>query len=349
MKRELDYKGYINKYYNKIDSLTEKEFVKAIEFLKGKSVSDEYEIIEDCAVHFISRLLTIDWGRSIVIEYTKEQRNFIKSNYLSNYFKDSIKEMLGDSISNELLNILNSEKNINEMTEKEIKTIRNEIDKFFYINGQSEKPNISSRFMSYITKLNGSGIISYIKNNIQSSELAKQILYTSGLNARSSYYSGRGVNYGDLNDSHLAAIYKKLLVLDKNYAENYVWLVDNIRTLGATEFIDSFINLGHAGFDYTKFDVRSNSNISLDGLEGNSLLAVGAISLFESRRNRRHGFGKTEAMKLSFHKRIDHIRTKALNNLEVTEEDYELSKNVNYVVSSDYDMYDEDEFVYRRR
>ena len=54
-------------------------------------------------------------------------------------------------------------------------------------------------------------------------------------------------------------------------------------------------------------------------------------------------------MKLSFHKRIDHIRTKVLNNLEVTEEDYELLKNANYVVCSNYDMYDEDEFVYRRR
>lgn len=325
MKNDIDYKEYKKNYCKRVDLMTEKELIEAVEFLKGKSSSDEYEEIEDCAVDLVSNLLKMDWGRSIVIEYTKAQKMFFKSEYLSTYFKESIKEMLEDSISQELEILLNSDKNIGDMSSEEIKMIKREIDEYYKINGKSKKWNISSRFMSYIYKLNSKGSIEYIKNNTYPSELAREILYTSGLNARSSYYSGRGVNYGDLNDKHLAEIYKKLLILDENYAKSFVWLVDNMKTLGATEFIDSFINLGYANFDHTKFDVRSDRNISLDGLEGNALLAVGMIALCETGRRSKYHYGRsTEMMKMSFHGKIDRIHEKVKKGLPITEEEIEM-------------------------
>lgn len=325
MKNDISYKRYKEDYYRNIDSLTEKELIEAVEYLKGKKTSDEYEEIEDCAVDLVSRLLTMDWGRSIVIDYTKEHRKFIKSEYLSNYFKESIKLMLGDEISEELLNILNSNKNINDMTEDEIKTIKAEIDNYYKVKGKSEKPNISSRFMSYIYKLDGKGIVSYIKNNVDSSTLARQILITSGLNDRSSYYSGRGVNYGDLNDKHLAEIYRKLLVLDYNYASNFVGLVNRMRTLGATEFIDSFIRFGYSGFGFMDKNSLSESNISLDGVSGNAAYIVGAISLYESsRRNEDYQLSSTEDMKLAFHHRIDLMHRKISSGEILTEDDFDM-------------------------
>lgn len=325
MKNDISYKKYKENYYKRIDSLTEKELIDAVEYLKGKRTSDEYDEVEDCAVDLVSRLLTMDWGRSIVIEYTKEHRNFFKSEYLSNYFKESIKEMLSDSISEELMNILNSDKNINDMTEEEIKAIRAEIDEYYKINKKSEKPNISSRFMSYLYKLDGKGVISYIKNNIDSASLARHILLTSGLNDRSSYYSGRGVNYSDLSDKHLAEIYRKLLVLDYNYASNYVGLVNRMRTLGATEFIDSFIGFGYSGFGFMDKNSLSKSNISLDGVSGRAAYLVGAISLYESsRRDDDYQLDATEGMKHAFHHRIDLIHRKASNGEPITEEDFDM-------------------------
>ncbi len=41
-----------------------------------------------------------------------------------------------------------------------------------------------------------------------------KFLATSGVHPVASYYSGRGVNLGDLSDSHLVSIFKKLLKYD---------------------------------------------------------------------------------------------------------------------------------------
>lgn len=324
MENNIDYQDYQDNYKRYFSSLSCEQMIDIIDYLKGKSTSGEFEEIDDCAVDLLSRFLTMDWGRSIVIEYTKEQKKFIKSTYLSNFFKESIKEMLGDTISEKVNEVLNSEKNINDMTEEEIKTIREAIEEYYRINRKSPKSNISSRFMSYIYKLNGKGVASYIKNNIPPYELAKHMLITSGVNDRASYYSGRGVNYGDLSDKNLAAIYKKLYILDYKYASSFVWLVNNMRTLGATEFIESFLNLGRVGFDTTKYNIVSDKNISLDGLKGEAAYLVGAISFFEtSRRNEEYQIDASECMKLAFHRRIDCLHRKAENGEFLTEEELE--------------------------
>lgn len=325
MENKIDYQDYQDNYKRYFKSLNYQEMIDIIEYLKGKSTSNEFEDIDDCSVDLVSDLLRMDSGRSIVIKYSKDQKRFFKSNYLSNYFKESIKEMLGESLSQELQTILNSDKDINDMTEDEIKIITDSIEEYYKINGKSPKSNISSRFTHYLYKLDGKGIISYIKNNIHPSELARQILLTSGLNPRASYYSGRGVNYGDLSDKNLVEIYRKLLKIDKNYAINFTNLVDNMRTLGATEFIESFINFGYSNFEYQDPSIITNSNVSLDGLEGNASYLVGAISLFEhSRRNENYQISESEQMKAAFFYKINYINEKLLNNEEITEKDLEI-------------------------
>ena len=143
MQNSIDYQDYIENYKRHFNNLKYKEIVDVIEYLKGKSTEDEFEIIDDCAVNLVSDLLRMDWGRSIVVEYTKDQRKFIKSEYLSNYFKESIKEMLNDSITDELNILLNSTKHINDMTEEEIKLIVDSINEYYRVNNESSKSNIS--------------------------------------------------------------------------------------------------------------------------------------------------------------------------------------------------------------
>ena len=92
MENVIDYQEYQDNYKRYFNSLNCEQMIDITEYLKGKSTSDEFEEIDDCAVNLLSRFLTMDWGRSIVVEYTKEQRKFIKSVYLSHFFKQSIKE-----------------------------------------------------------------------------------------------------------------------------------------------------------------------------------------------------------------------------------------------------------------
>ena len=75
-------------------------------------------------------------------------------------------------------------------------------------------------------------------------------MITSGLNPRASYYSGRGVMYCDLNPDNLTAIFSKLLKIDTKFALNFVKMVLDMKTLGATEFINSFTSLGINNFEY---------------------------------------------------------------------------------------------------
>ncbi len=270
--------------YNEIESRidmmrSEKELIETHKNLVGKSCKNSYWEIKDCGVEFIKEFLSRDWGRSIVYHYSEGAQKFIQSKYLSDYFKNSIKELLSDKASNEVLNILNSDKVINDMSEGEISLIYNAINEFYDKSQETDKVNASAYIMSFLYKLNGSGVIAFIRNNVSDMYLATHILLTSGLNDRASFYSGRGVNYGDLNENNLVAIFTKLLKFDVNYALNFVEMVCHMKTLGATEFINKFKYFSTNKFklDELSFD---DSNVSLDGVYGEARNLVAAISLF---------------------------------------------------------------------
>ena len=278
----------------------------ALERLKGKCIYSEN--IEDCGVNFVKDLLKRDWGRSIVYTYTKRELDFIKSKYLSDYFKDSIKELLNNTtiITKEIEDILNSSKDINQMSEEEVKMLKDAISEYYRIYTKSPKPNISGIFVSYLFKLDGNGVTSFIKNNINREAIASQILLTSGLNDRASFYSGRGVMYCDLNEQNLVAIFGKLLKLETCYAIAFVDMVYQMNTLGATEFINTFMSFASNGF---KNDTPQNkeSNISLNGAYEEARDTVAFVSIFSavSRGNdTAYQISASETMKHLFISRI---------------------------------------------
>ena len=289
-----------------------------IEKIKGKKLEDEYTKIDDCALHYIENFLTCDWGRSIVITYNEKEMDFIKSKYLSDYFKEGIRELLSDVMTKEIEDILNSDKDINQMDENEIKILYDAIHNYYNCH-KDVKENVANYISSYLYKLDGTGVITFIKNNINNESIAKRILLTSGLNARSSFYSGRGVTYSDLNEKNLTEIFNKLLRLDKEYATNFIYMVCDMKTLGATEFIDSFISFANNNFKYEKTN-KKESNISLNGVyeQDRYGVALGTIFSTVNRRSNTYQIEASNNMKKSFLLTIKEIITNM--NIELKEE-----------------------------
>ena len=254
------------------------EMIRTHKKLIGKSYKDEYRDIKDCGIDYVEKLFDLEFGRTIVYEFSPCAKAFIFSKYLSDYFKDGIRELLkGEKLDKVVTNAINSDRSFNDMSEEEITKINSAI-RDFYRKNEVDKPNIAGDIYAYLFKLDGIGPIRFIKNNTDNDRLARAILLTSGLNDRASFYAGRGVNFGDLNERNLVAIFYKLLKLDKNYATEYAEMVKQMKTLGATEFINSFIKFAHKGFT-TKGLVTSDDNISLDGAYGveRDLIAFAAI------------------------------------------------------------------------
>ena len=295
---------------SRIDSMTtEEELIESHKRLVGKTCKSDYYEIKDCGVDFIKKFLSRDWGRSIVYRYSKGAEDFIKSKYLSDYFKTSIRELLSsEELSEEVINAINSDKLINEMSAEELSGIYSSL-KEFYSKSTQETVNIADSIMSFLYKLNGKGVASFIKNNVNNRDLASHILLTSGLNDRAGYYSGRGVYYGDLNEKNLIAIFGKLLKLDQSYATEFVEMVKQMKTLGATEFINSFMNFAASGFKSEHLK-NEDSNISLDGLHGqarDTAAFVSIISALGRGNDMDYQVIASERMKYSFISRISSI------------------------------------------
>lgn len=273
-----------NEYENRVAIAVEENDVNALiklhKELIGKYVKP-YEYLEqivDGGVRLVVDLFERAEGKSIVYNYSSSESEFIKSTYLSNYFKDSIKQLLGNDIDNGLANILNSDKDINDMDEEEIKIIKETLDRFYSNPEYKPVSNVSASFMTYLYKLDGDGVTSYIKNNIPKDKIAWQIMFTSGLNPSAEHYSGRGVKECDLNANNLEEIFNKLCVLDKDYALEFVEMVNSMKTLGATEFIESFYLFAINNFKHFAGNI-TDSNISFGNSNDKNrhAIAVGII------------------------------------------------------------------------
>lgn len=309
--KKKDYKKITEERYDELteinhQTITEKELIDRHEKLVDTYCGDLWGT-KDCCIRFTDDILSLDWGKSIVYNYPVEIVKFIKSKYLSDYFKNEIKFLLdGEDIDNNVKNLIESDKKINDMSEEEIKGIALAIKKYEYY----EEATVANLFRTYLYKLDGEGVISYIKNNIDGHDLISHILHTSGLSARASYYSGRGVNIGDLNESHLEKIFKELLKLDISYALEYVKMVQQMKTLGATEFIKTFFNFAENNFKAEDMLI-DNDNMSLDGLHDESLGIVLVTSMALKRnRNEYIQNGASESMKRAFIYKIKPILKK---------------------------------------
>ena len=163
----------------------------------------------------------------------------------------------------------------------------------------------------------------YKKNN--NLELAKKILITSGLGTNASSYSGRGVYHGDLNENKLAVIFQELLKTDVNYATEFVEMVSQMKTLGATEFINSFMNFASNGF-VTKNLKIEDSNFYIGDENGDKrdlTISLSIYSVLDNNNSKETEIRDSEVMKILFY-------TKIRKDLEKVNPNYEFESKINF-------------------
>ena len=135
-------------------------------------------------------------------------------------------------------------------------------------------------------------------------------MYTSGIGSvRPDFYSGRGVKKCDLDYLQLVEIFLKLIVLDKKYAIAFANMVLSIKTLGATEFMESFYNLGRNNFVFEQ-ETISNKNNSLNSTpqERLSSQAVAVVAnVLGNKQEESVDISLTESMKRSFIEEIKEL------------------------------------------
>lgn len=283
-KGEISFKQYlepscfkkitINEFFRlspRIDSDTKEELIEKHKKLIGKSCKRPHENIEDCGIAFIKKILFRD-NDMIVRNYLKThetEQSFLKSKYLSDYFKQKIKELLPkEKLSDIAIDALKSDKHISEMTEEELKDIFSSMN-IFYNEIGNNPIDIREIFLLYINELNGKGVISFVNNNINPDVLARLILRSSGLSPDANFYNGRGVNRFELNANNLTLIFNNLLKYDVSYAIKFVIMVKSMETLGATEFINTFITFASNDFELFEIENRNTSlnSLSLDKID----------------------------------------------------------------------------------
>lgn len=81
---------------------------------------------------------------------------------------------------------------------------------------------------------------------------AKKIVLSVGLSDQPEYYSGRGAVWTDLSGNHLFGIYKKIRgEFGTNAGEAFVTMVENLKCLSATDFLNALYALEEKNWVYT--------------------------------------------------------------------------------------------------
>lgn len=212
------------------------------------------------AVDFASKIISIIFGH--IIEFQNNQELvFLKSEYLSDYFKDSIREFLESEKQNKdikeetiiiLTNFLDSIRKISEMTKEEINAL-------FTFNKYRNKTNenILDYLFIYILSLNYINSSTIIKDTISPIEIATQILEISKLKQNiNSYIRTDQTKYFYFD--YLEEIFIALYQFDENYALEFVELIKNISSLEVNEFIKEFYAFAENNFKHFKENNTSN-------------------------------------------------------------------------------------------
>lgn len=94
-------------------------------------------------------------------------------------------------------------------------------------------------------------------------------------NFRASFYTGRGVNLGDLNSTYLEMIYQGLKTdVGQEAATNFVNFVDNLKDLSASGFIQAFERFWWSGCTDTYISLPAGVGNQLTG-RGDALIGEG--------------------------------------------------------------------------
>jgi hypothetical protein len=92
-------------------------------------------------------------------------------------------------------------------------------------------------------------------------EKLKEILRNANMSTRPEYYSGRGAITCDLNGTQLEKIYQGILKeFGKRAAQNFVKMVDDIKVLSATTFLEELYMLFQNSWKYTKKPKEHQAN-----------------------------------------------------------------------------------------
>lgn len=242
--------------YKDVYKMTLEELIKKHKELCDLYFDDGDDELVNCGSYFISVGLDLCMDEGLKDDI---KDGFLKSEYLSNYIKTSIKEVLDKKdVCDKRTEVLSSNKLINDMTE-------DELDKIYSVMKDNKVSTCT--LLNLLYRLDGEGVKSFITRPVFWEDLSTYVLESSGLNSRASFYSGRGVNIGDLNADKLLRMYRKLYRINIDYAVDFYDLVEMIPTLGATEFITSFQLFARNGFSINNIEPSSN-NYSLDGLHG---------------------------------------------------------------------------------
>lgn len=260
-----------------------RDAIEIFEFLKDKKTEirtgfDDKQILENPHLAFIDGLFFKSMSDR-TCGYTDAEEEFLKSSYLSEELKKEIWNRI-KNCSKELIELLNSEKEINDFSMKEIKEIVELIKSTS--NSLSSKDKDEYRwfcfiFEEYLFVLDGNGPVEYIKEKF-GEKLPIAMLERSNVICRASYYSGYGVDHNLLGDRHLFSLYKKFVKFYPEKVEEFVKMVMSVSMLTATEFINDYESFVWNGLNS---DFKSKEgNVSVDDVYGSARDLVGAFSMF---------------------------------------------------------------------
>ena len=247
--------------------------------------------------------------------YNKGTEEFLKSDYLSEELKKEINDVLNGNCSEDLMELLTSEKRFQEFSKEEIKEIGNSLhrtcDKLSNEQKKKKCGEIYEIYDDYIFVIDGIGPIEYTKEK-NGAELPIIMLEKTSLPSHASYYSGYGVDSRYLGEKHLFSLYKKFAKFYPDKKEEFVKMVENIRRLTPTEFVTNYLSFVRNGLD-SNFK-NKNGNISVDGLHAETRDLVGALSIFslfhnESDNDRSDELERHFLIRNEFFKMIDEFES----------------------------------------
>lgn len=111
-------------------------------------------------------------------------------------------------------------------------------------------------------------------------ENLKNIIRNAGMSTRPEYYSGRGATRSDLDEDILEKIFKGIEAkFGALPAENFVKMIDDIKVLSATTFLQELYNLYYSNWKYTKKKKHSSGVAVGKNADGEYDLASGLIGM----------------------------------------------------------------------
>ncbi len=280
-KREYKRLGDNVRYHSK----KVEDIIDVYEYLKDKRTEEkhwngEVEQLDNLHLKLLSEIL-FRTESTYADGFSEFEEEFLKSEYLSDQLKIEISGMLKNR-SQELTELVNSDKNISDFSKEELKRIIDLLESIGNSLEDNEKwfyGSFCRVFREYLFELDGKGPVEYIKEKY-GDELPVLMLKRSNVSEHASYYSGYGVSNGMLGDKHLFSLYKKFVKFYPDDADSFVKFVMSLSNLAPTEFVTNYLSFVSNGLS-GKYEKRKGG-FSFEGVYGGSKIIIGVASIASS-------------------------------------------------------------------